>query len=332
MNAVGYRTEPLFFTAEAGTLVCDLCPHACTIPDGGFGRCGVRGNLQGEPFLPYAGKATALAVDPVEKKPLYHVHPGTTLYSIGFLGCPLHCPFCQNFRISQSTRAATRDITPQEAVAAAQEASCAGIAYTYNEPIIHIEFILETAQRAQEAGLVNVLVTSGQINPKPARRLFCSMDAANIDLKSFQPEFYRKALGGHLDAVKEAIRIAVECCRLEVTTLVIPGKNDSDEEIDAMARFLAELDPTIAYHLSAYFPSYRYEEAPTPPATLLRLAEVARAHLPFVYLGNVAHDNNTYCHQCGELWITRHGYHTAVTGIEHGKCTKCAAEAPITGV
>lgn len=312
-----------FYRQQNNRIHCTLCPHNCAIREGSSGLCGVRLNSGGELNLPYYGGASALAVDPIEKKPLYHFYPGSEILSIGFVGCPLRCPFCQNYRISQSTSARTRRISPEQLVAAARDSGSIGIAYTYNEPIIHIEFVLESARLARRHGLQNVLVTSGQVNPEPAEELFCAMDGTNIDLKSFNEQFYRRELAGDLASVKEAIRIAAAHCHLEITTLVIPGKNDGSAEIEAMARFIADLRPTIPYHLSAYYPAYRYVTESTSPATIERLAAVARRHLAFVYSGNVSGANHTDCPACGRRLIERSGYHVCSAGLAGRNCIAC---------
>lgn len=312
-----------------GRIRCVLCPHLCRLEEGEAGFCGVRVHRHGGLSLPFFGAASALAVDPIEKKPLYHYHPGSNVYSIGFLGCPLRCPFCQNYRISQSTSAATRTLTPAQLVHAATTSACIGIAYTYNEPIIHFEFVMETAVLARAAGLKNVLVTSGQINEEPAKELFDAMDAANIDLKSFDAGFYRRELAGSLAAVKRSIELATQRCHVEVTTLVIPGKTDSDAEIESIARFLASLNADIPYHLSAYYPAYRYVTRATEPQTIHHVTKVARRHLKYVYSGNIPGDNTTYCCGCGAVLVSRSRQGACVVGLRNGACTRCGAPSPI---
>ena len=208
-----------------------------------------------------------------------------------------------------------------------------GIAYTYSEPLVHIEYILAAARQARELGLKNVLVSNGFVCRGPAEELLEHIDAANIDLKTFNPEFYKREMGGDLAEVKRFIAQAREKIHLEVTTLVIPSKNDSSEEIDSVARFLADLDPNIPYHLSAYFPSYKYDLSATDPAHLRDLAAVARRHLCYVYLGNVgSRAADTNCRYCGSLLVRRSGYRVEVTGIQNGHCSQCAKSVPIPGV
>ena len=321
-----------YFHQYNGRLRCTLCPHNCSIAEGKSGVCGVRTNAAGRLQLPFYGAISALASDPIEKKPLYHFFPGRKILSVGFLGCPLRCPFCQNYRISQATTAHTETMTPAEVVRAAQRNAAIGVAYTYNEPVIHIEFVLETARLAREAGLQNVLVTSGQINSEPASELFAAMDAANIDLKGFNQQFYRRELGGSLQSVKQSIAIAARLCHLEVTTLVIPGKNDTPEEIDSIAAFIAGIDAGIPYHLSAYYPAYQYVTEATSPSLIATLVKNARRRLRFVYSGNTGASNNTNCPACGQLLLQRNGYHTRIVGLHGSECSGCGATLPFRGI
>ena len=285
--------------------------------------------------LPFYGRISSLGLDPIEKKPLYHYHPGAAILSVGFVGCSLHCPFCQNHRISQGTDAPTEELSPASLVATARREGSFGIAYTYSEPLIHLEYVLDCARAAREAGLKNVLVTNGYIEPGPLEEALPLIDAANVDLKSRQDVFYRKELGGALDPVLSFIRAAAGRMALEVTTLVIPGRNDTSEEIEEAAAFLADLDPEIPYHLSAYTPRYRYTAPPTPPGARVELAAVARRRLRHVYVGNVAgagaEGTDTRCPDCRAVWITRRGYATAVVGLRGSKCAGCGRESAIRG-
>jgi len=316
--------EARYYEAEEGKLRCLLCPNRCLIASGRAGTCGARTNRGGTLELPYYGKLTAVAVDPIEKKPLYHFHPGSTILSLGFVGCSFHCPFCQNHHISQGTDAPGRFYAPGEVVRLAHREDSFGIAYTYSEPLIHFEFVVDTARLARQEGLKNVLVTNGYINPEPAEELLAVTDAANVDLKSFDPDFYRREVGGKLEDVKRFIRQASGRIHLEVTTLVIPTKNDSDQEIEAIARFLAEIDPDIPYHLSCYYPAYHYDIPATSRASVQHLGGVARRHLNFVYLGNVGlQDTPTHCPDCDTLLVSRSGYHTRIRGLQNGRCASC---------
>jgi len=328
-----------YYKAHESTIVCTLCPHGCCIEPGEAGTCGVRTNRDGALTLPYFGRASALNLDPIEKKPLYHFIPGSTVVSIGFLGCNFHCPFCQNYSISQGTAHPTEYVSPQRLVSIAVEARhsadrggqspVVGIAYTYNEPSIHLEYIMEAATLARAEGLLNVLVTNGHLNPEPARELLTAMDAANVDLKSLSAEFYRDEIGGSLKAVQRFITIAAELTHLEVTTLLIPGTNDSDAEVREIAAFVAQLRDSIPLHLSAYHPAYRYNRPPTDHGALLRSVEVAREKLAYVYAGNVAVAATTPCPACGAPLVRRRGYHVDRAGLEHGRCVACGALSAI---
>jgi pyruvate formate lyase activating enzyme len=323
--------NPRFFEKAAGGKVqCRLCPNDCLIAPRKFGVCRVRYNRDGTLDLPFYGKLSAVAIDPIEKKPLYHFHPGSSILSVGFVGCSFHCPFCQNHHIAHDTSYPTEPISPEQLIDLCEHRGSFGVSYTYSEPIVHLEYVLDTAALARERGLKNVLVSNGYINPEPAEQLLDLMDAANIDFKSWNPEFYRKEIGGKVEEIRRFLRQAYDRISLEVTTLVIPTKNDSPEEIEEIARFLASLSPDIPYHLSAYYPQYRYTIPPTPPSTLSRLAEIARRHLHYVYLGNVGiEESNTICPACGSLLVRRQGYSVSVKGIQGGRCIQCGAETSI---
>jgi pyruvate formate lyase activating enzyme len=315
---------------EGGAVRCGLCPHACRIAPGGHGRCAVRLNREGRLDLPFYGRLSSIAVDPIEKKPLYHYHPGERILSVGFVGCSFRCPFCQNYRISQDTGVPTEAVSPEKLVALAEREGSFGISYTYSEPLVHLEYVLETARLARGCGLKNVLVSNGFISPEPAEELLGVLDAANIDLKSFNPEFYRKEIGGELEEVKRFLTQARGRIELEVTTLVIPTKNDGPEEIEAIASFLASLDPSLPFHLSAYYPQHRYTLPPTPPSSLRALADVARRHLAYVYLGNIGSEqSDTACRSCANVLVRRRGYHVSTPGLNGSLCARCGAEAPI---
>jgi pyruvate formate lyase activating enzyme len=295
--------------------------------------CGTRSNQKGALVLPYYGRITALATDPIEKKPLYHFYPGITILSVGFLGCSLHCPFCQNYNISQDMSTPTNYVSPQELVSAAEKNKSFGIAYTYSEPAIHFEYVTDSAVLAHERGLKNVLVTNGYLNKEPAEQMLELMDAVNVDLKCFNDDFYRKELGGKLEPVLDFIKIAGAKTSLEVTTLIIPTKNDSEAEMEQIAGFLAGIDKNIPLHLSCYYPIYKYSIPRTDVSTIKRLAEVAKKHLNFVYLGNVGTmETNSTCPSCGQVLIRRRAYSVSKPGITDGACNKCGFKVPIPGV
>lgn len=272
---------------------CQICPHACTLKEGQVGICYARRNKQGTVVSDSYGRITSLALDPIEKKPLARFMPGSMILSVGSFGCNLCCPFCQNATIAHAgiNDVLWQEITPEQLVEQAirLKARCnVGIAYTYNEPLVNFEFVRDCAKLAHEAGLVNVLVSNGMANVKVIAELAPLLDAVNIDLKGFTQDFY-DLVGGSLDTVKQTIKLLVACptCHVEVTTLIVPGKNDSDEEIDALSGWLASLGSEIPYHVSRFFPCYKMSDVkPTPVHTVYRLAEVARKHLRYVYRGN----------------------------------------------
>jgi pyruvate formate lyase activating enzyme len=319
-----------------GAVSCRLCPHRCTIKPGASGICRVRRNVGGELKLPFYGLLSGTALDPIEKKPLHHFLPGSGIFSVGFVGCNMHCPFCQNWTISQSTAAATDSISPQELVKAAIASGAPSIAYTYSEPSIHFEYLLDTMRLARNSGLYNVLVTNGCLLENPARELLAWVDAANVDLKCWSAEAYRKKLGGDLETVLGFIRIAARLCHLEVTTLVVPGLSDADEDIEGIAKFLASLSPDIPLHLSAYHPAWHEDAAPTKSRDLERLASRAARDLRYVYIGNVAGERaDTVCPFCSTTVIRRRGYSTDATGLVAGSephtaaCAACGRDLPI---
>ena len=276
---------------ENNKIHCYLCPHNCHIAPGKVGTCRVRKNIDGELYSLNYGKVTSIALDPIEKKPLYHFHPGNIILSVGTFGCNLKCSFCQNWEIAHETPN-TYDITPcrlaEEAEIYTPQGNI-GIAYTYNEPSIWYEFVYETSKLIKEKGLANVLVTNGFINQKPLDDILPFIDAMNIDLKAFNASFYKDICksSGALEHVKNTIEKAANRCHVEVTTLVIPDLNDSIEEIEEMASWLASISSEIVLHLSRYFPRYKMDKPATQVKTLNTAAEKASKHLKYVYLGNV---------------------------------------------
>ncbi len=311
-------------------LSCVLCPHHCVIENGDRGICMVRENRSGELYLPYYGVLSAVSIDPIEKKPLYHFYPGSSIFSVGFYGCSFHCPFCQNFRIAHFTpKSGNRSTKPTELVEQALQQGASAIAYTYSEPLVHFEWMLETAKQAHKKGLKNVLVSNGFINPQPADELLDVLDAANIDFKSIRSEFYENVVGGKVEPVKAFIKKAAQKIHLELTTLVIPGHTDSLEEISEIADFISAQHPDIPLHLSCYYPAYKFDAPPTEPDTVFELSEVARRYLNFVYPGNVGlREVNTGCSECGNVLVRRRGYQVELPGIKGGSCAQCGHPVP----
>lgn len=271
---------------------CGICPHDCSIEEGHTGFCGARVNTGGKITATNYGKLTSIALDPIEKKPLYHFMPGSRILSVGSYGCNLRCPFCQNCAISMADESSVETIfvTPEELAAKAAALlpkGNIGVAYTYNEPLIGYEYVMDCTRLIRARGLKNVLVTNGYVCKKPLLDILPLIDAMNIDLKGFTEDFYKK-VGGDLETVKNTIAVASGSCHVEVTTLVIPGENDGDGEMEALSAWLAGVSPDIPLHLTRFFPRYRYaDRKPTPPEALHRLRDIASRRLKHVYLGNI---------------------------------------------
>jgi len=301
----GSAKEAAYWSAEENNAVrCGLCPHRCHVPENSTGACGVRENRVGRLIASSYGQVSSVALDPIEKKPLYMFHPGKRILSIGGFGCNMKCRFCQNYEISSEygkIRQNASRLSPDDVVSAALRTvpeGNVGIAYTYNEPLVGYEFVADCAVLAFEKGLYNVLVTNGCINAEPLENLLPLVDAMNIDLKGFTDGFY-KYLGGDLETVKETIARASAVCHVEVTTLVLPGVGDPDSRADPstqgnendipeIAKWLASVDPGIPLHLTRFFPKYHYRDRqPTPRETILRLCEAAKKHLKYVFPGNM---------------------------------------------
>lgn len=272
------------------SVLCELCFHRCRLDEGRTGVCRARANRGGRIVPLGYGKITALALDPIEKKPLRRFHPGSMVLSVGSFGCNLRCPFCQNAEIAAAgEEIPARTCPPETLVRQAlglRERGNIGVAYTYNEPLVGYEYVRDCAALVRRAGLYNVLVTNGTIEAAPWQALLPLIDAVNIDLKGFTESWYR-TLGGNLETVKRSIALAAERCHVEVTTLIVPGGNDSAEEMRALSRWLASIRPDIPLHVSRFFPRHRMtDRPPTPVETVYRLADTAREQLQFVYTGN----------------------------------------------
>jgi pyruvate formate lyase activating enzyme len=328
------RIEALLWeTRPDGSVVCHLCAHRCRIRPGLRGICGVRQNVDGRLVTLVADRVVAAEVDPIEKKPFFHFLPGCLAYSIATVGCNLHCLFCQNWAISQWPREASRPVpgdptSPRAIVAAARAAGCAAIAYTYTEPTIFFELALETSRLAVEAGLRNVFVTNGYMTSEALALIASVLHGANVDLKSFSDRYYRKVCGATLRPVLETIqRMRERSIWVEVTTLLIPGRNDGDEELTALAQWLASVDRDMPWHVSAFYPAYKMTDVPpTPVETLHRAARIGRqAGLRYVYSGNVPGDplENTACPECGRWLLRRRGFTVTENRLEEGRCPVC---------
>lgn len=271
---------------------CEICPHHCKLEEGQLGLCRGRINRKGQVVSENYGKLTAFALDPIEKKPLYHFHPGSRILSIGSYGCNLNCPFCQNCDISMAggKEIEYQKVTCEELVEKALQLKSRGnigIAYTYNEPLIGYEFVRDCAKKMKSAGLKNVVVTNGYINKEALTELLPLIDAFNIDLKGFTEEYYHK-LRGDLATVKQSIELAAAESHVEITTLIVPGENDSEEEMEALSGWLASVNPEIPLHISRFFPRFKMQDrSSTPVEQVYRLAAVARRKLKYVHEGNV---------------------------------------------
>lgn len=313
---------------------CLLCPHHCFIDEGKRGNCRVRENREGVLFALTYGKVASLAMDPIEKKPLYHFLPGASILSLGSVGCNLHCLFCQNWEISQSSAAdfPLREFPPQKVVELALRYSSVGIAYTYNEPFVFWEYVFDTAYLAKKEGLVNVLVTNGYVEEQPLEEILPLIDAMNVDLKSFDENFYRKVCGGRLEPVLRTIERAYrKGVHVEITHLLIGGLNDDFASFEKMIQWIYELSPDLPLHISRYFPAYQLDLPPTSVELLYKAYEIASQKLRYVYLGNVIEDrtSTTYCPSCGNAVIRRSGYRVSCEGLRGNRCAFCGQPLPV---
>jgi len=317
-----------FYREEGDRIVCTLCRHYCKLSDGQTGICGVNANEGGRLRNRVYGKVAALNIDPIEKKPLYHFLPATTALSLGTVGCNFQCPFCQNWQISQSNAIEdSQEVTPEQIVDAAVREGCSTIAYTYNEPTIFYPFARDVAKLAHAAGLKNVFVSNGMESPEVLADMKGLIDGFNIDLKSFDPVYYKKTLkGSHTGVLDTLKRLKAEGIWVEVTTLIVPGDNDSDEELGQIARFIAEeLDPYTPWHISAFHPDYKVQDREATPAETLHRAEAIgkQVGLAYIYMGNVLEDGNTHCPDCHARVIARNGFYVVENRLVDGHCPEC---------
>ncbi len=316
-----------------GEVTCTLCPHRCKLKQDKRGICGVRKNRDGILYTEIYGKVSAIHFDPIEKKPLYHFFPGSQILSIGTIGCNLSCRFCQNHEISQADIESYGFLStyePEDILKIARgRKENIGISFTYNEPTIWFEYIMDVAKIAKQNHLLTTMVTNGFINSEPLADLLSFIDAFNIDLKAFTDEFYRKYTSARLSPVKDSIlQIKRAGKHLEITNLIIPGLNDNTETFREMVQWIStEVGQETVLHLSRYFPAYKMSVHSTPLSTLERLYNIASEHLNHVFLGNVGgvyYGKNTSCPSCGADVIIREGYYTKVTGLDPGgACSHC---------
>jgi pyruvate formate lyase activating enzyme len=322
----------LFRPLGEGKVSCFLCSHRCQIADSKFGICGVRQNKKGKLYTHVYGEVIAAHVDPIEKKPLYHFLPGTTSFSIATIGCNFRCPFCQNWSISQVSKRkdegpSGHKLLPQDVVAAAANTGCRSISYTYTEPTIFYEYAYDTARLAAKRGLANVFVTNGFMTAEALEAFHPYLDACNVDLKSFRDEFYKKICQGRLQPVLDSIRLMKKMdIWVEVTTLVVPGQNDSIEELRDIARFIAETGLDIPWHISRFHPDYQFTDTIATPIEVLHKARSIgkEAGLRYVYIGNVyGESDETRCPSCGKTLIRRDGFHVSDNKLKDSACPFC---------
>jgi len=341
MNSISDKLAARHWQLRAdGRAQCLICPRECVLRDGQRGLCFVRAYFNGQMVLTTYGRSSGLCVDPIEKKPLYHFLPGTPILSFGTVGCNLTCKFCQNWDISKAREmdALHRNAAPTAIAHAARRLGCRSVAYTYNDPVIFHEYALDVAAECRALGIRSVAVTAGYVNPAAREEFYRSMDAANVDLKSFSERFYQRLCGAHLQPVLDTLKYIKEETRvwLEITTLLIPGENDSEAEIDALSSWIREhLGADVPLHLSAFHPAWKMSDKPsTPPNTLYRARDISRRNgLHYVYTGNIRHPggSTTLCSNCGQALIYREGYQ--ITGWNFaapGRCSRCTT--PCAGV
>jgi pyruvate formate lyase activating enzyme len=323
--------EAKFWRKEGERLECFLCPHHCSIAPNKIGICGVRQNQNGRLYSLIYGRVSAMHVDPMEKKPLFHFHPGQPVLSLGSVGCNLRCQHCQNFSISQTKfgSAYLNSLRPEDVPQLAKESACRDVAFTYNEPTIWHEFSYDVFKLCRNQGISTIYVTNGFIEEEPLRELAPYLNAMNIDVKGFKEGFYRHTCKARLGPVLEATILAHDLgVHVELTYLIIPGRNDKEEEIKDFCKWVAnKLSPKVPVHFSRFHPDYLMTDIPgTPIATMEMSLRVAKAEgLRYVYLGNVQtmDGENTRCPHCGSLAVRRSGYRVEITGLRNGGCSKC---------
>lgn len=332
------KTQARFWEAKTDNIVqCFLCPHNCRINSEKTGICGVRKNENGKLYSLIYGSCSSVHEDPIEKKPLYHFYPGSTVFSLGSVGCNLRCDHCQNYEISRAspTELSLNEIPPQTAVDMAKKYNCKGIAWTYNEPIIWHEYCYDSAKLSKAEGLYTVYVTNGFINEEPLREISNYLDAMNVDVKAFDESFYKKICKAKLEPVLNTCEIAQSLgIHVEVTYLVIPGMNDSIEEIKKFCQWVVEkLGENTAVHFSRFHPDYKMTNVPpTPIDTLLKFYDIAKSlGVLFPYIGNVPHGEyeSTKCPSCSSKIVERYGFTAQIIGLNNGKCSKCGRSIPI---
>ncbi|MDI6785983.1 MAG: AmmeMemoRadiSam system radical SAM enzyme [bacterium] len=323
--------EALFYEVVEDKVKCQLCPHGCLIKENKRGICRGRINKNNKLYSMIYQECSSVSLDPIEKKPLYHFYPGSMILSLGTVGCSFKCQFCQNWHISQ-TEVTTNKVSSAQVINIAKRENSIGVSYTYSEPLIWYEYVLETAQLAKQEGLANILVTNGYINEEPLLKLLPYIDGLNIDIKSFKDSFYKKYCGASLEPVLKTVKIAKKHALIELTNLVIPGLNDNLEEIEALVEWIyTQVGGDTPLHFSRYYPQYKMNIPPTPIETLKKAYKLALKKLNYVYIGNVVDDesNATYCPNCKKAIIKRSGYHILSIEIKNGICNYCGVKVNV---
>ncbi|MDK2945912.1 AmmeMemoRadiSam system radical SAM enzyme [Geotoga petraea] len=321
--------EAKFYESEDDIVVCNLCPHHCRIQDGKTGICDVRKNQDGKLISLNYSEITAFGLDPIEKKPLFHFKPGEEILSLGTWGCNLSCPFCQNFEISKTSPQEKKIIQPFEIVGLMKKYKVNGVAYTYSEPVVWYEYVLETSKLVKQENEknYNVMITNGFIEKEPLKELLPYIDAFNIDLKTFDEKIYKKELKGELENIKNNIEFLYKQGKhVEITTLIVPGISNDLKLLENEFKFISSVSQKIPLHLSRYFPRYKYDQMPTDIGIMKEFYHLAKKYLDHVYLGNVWNKNyeSTYCSKCGETLIERSGYNIKFKNLDkNGGCIKC---------
>jgi len=326
-------TTDYWHKLDDGRIQCDLCPRFCKLHDQQRGLCFIRQNMKQQIVLTSYGRSSGFCIDPIEKKPLNHFYPGSSVFSFGTAGCNLACKFCQNWDISKSREmdSLMSKATPETIAHAAFNEGCKSVAYTYNDPVIFHEYAIDTAMACKELDIKSVAVSAGYVCAQPRAEFYQTMDAANIDLKAFSEDFYHKITGSHLQAILETLQYIKQETNvwLELTTLLIPGENDSEKELQEMTQWVVEnLGPDVPMHFSAFHPDWKMRDiARTPTASLLKARSIALANgVHYAYIGNAHHKaaDSTYCHHCGELLIGRDWYQLSEWNLDaHGACLAC---------
>ena len=324
------KVEARHYSIKDNHIECQICPHYCKVLPGKSGLCRGRKNEEKKLWAINYGETTSIAIDPIEKKPLYHFYPGAQILSIACNSCNMRCPFCQNWEISQD-EVPTQYIAPEILKKICKDHGSIGVAYTYTEPLMWFEYLLDAGRLIHEAGGKNVLVSNGLINEGPFSELLPFIDAMNIDLKTMNPDLYKKTLHGDLDAVKKTIETAYRKCHIELTNLIVTGLNDKKEEIDKLIDYVASIDRNIPLHFSRYYPNYKYTKPPTSVKIIEYAYEKAQEKLNYVYIGNLPSEDgsHTICPNCGNMLIERMYFQALAKGLEGNKCNKCGEEISV---